>query len=321
MGELSTSGGDHDRRDPLTQPYGAEDSSRFSRLNARGKRATLRGDYEEALRTYDAALRLARELAEDRMIIVARLNRAMVMIKMGEARRGEEGLREILLQTSDRRIAFSAAYNLASSLRKQGSYEQALRYARRAMDRSRELAADDLRAAVHNLLGNILLGQSYLDDALHEYEQALALRRSLPGDQRFSLAILEENVGYCQLLQRRFEEGMVRIRAALELARQVGDRRCRAECLQDLCFGHLMLDRFSQALEYGEQALDLAVETGYDDVEENCHYLLGELGSRAGDLDRRDRHFERLQEQHPELPFLKDFLCSVDVTNIITLKR
>jgi hypothetical protein len=40
-----------------------------------------------------------------------------------------------------------------------------------------------------------------------------------------------------------------------------------------------------------------------------------------GDVAARDAHFQQLQSLHPELPFLKDFLCAVDVTQIITLKR
>lgn len=307
--------------DALTEPADEARSPRFTALNDAGRRATLRGDYRRALRKYEQAYRLARESGESRMVEVARLNRAMVLIAMGDARKGEEGLREILLGTADARLAFTAAYNLASSLRKQRRYERALRYARRAMDRSRELGADDLSAGAHNLIGNILLGQSYSDEALREYERALALRVALAGDHRFSIAILEENIGYCLLLKGQLRKGMGRIRKALGLADEVGNLRCRAECLQDLCYAHLLLDEFDRALDYGESALEVATGAGYDDVEENCHYLLGELGSRTGDHDRRDRHFERLQERHPELPFLRDFLCLVDVTNIITLKR
>jgi len=48
---------------------------------------------------------------------------------------------------------------------------------------------------------------------------------------------------------------------------------------------------------------------------------LGELGSRSGRFEMRDRHFEALQHLHPEVPFLQDFLCTVDVTELITLKR
>jgi tetratricopeptide (TPR) repeat protein len=308
------------RLDPPAE-HATDVLTRYDVLAARGGDAFLRGDYRVALASYDEALELAPELDDPIRLSQARLNRAMTLIKMGDAKEGEEGLREILMRAGDDRVAYHASYHLASSLRKQGRYERAMSYARRAMDRARKLGAEDLQAGVHNLMGNIHLSQTYLDEALVEYRRALAIRHRLPGDHRYSEGILEENIGYCLLLQKHYDEGIVHIERALVVAGEVGDRRTRAECLQDLCYGHLLMGRFDDAATRGAEALSEALGSGYDDVEENCHYLLGELGSRTNDLDLRDRHFARLQELHPELPFLKDFLCSVDVTSIITLKR
>lgn len=293
----------------------------YEQLSARGKDALRRGDFVTALAAFSDAREQAAKSDDPIRVESAELNRAMVLIQMGEAQAGEEGLRKILLRTSDARTAFTAAYNLASSLRKQGRYERAMTYARRAMDRARELNAQDLEAGTRNLFGNILLNQTYLDEALAEYETALALQSMRQDDNRYSVAILEENIGYCLLLKKRFAEGFRHIRRALRLAEEVGDRRCRTECLQDLCYGHLLLGQHDEAARNGEEALADAAAAGYRDLEENCHYLLGELGNRTGDDEGRDRHFARLQALHPELPFLKDFLCSVDVTSIITLKR
>jgi tetratricopeptide (TPR) repeat protein len=240
---------------------------------------------------------------------------------MGDARGGEEGLREILLRAPDARTAFHAAYNLACSLRRQGRYDRALSYARRAMERATSIGSADLLAPVHNLLGNIHLNQNYLDEALEEYETALELRTRQKSDTRFSRAILQENIGYCLILKRRVDDGLAHLRDALTLADETGDLRCRAECLQDLCYAHLMDGRLDQAIDDGRRALAVAETSGFTDIAENCHYLLGELGSRSGRLDMRDQHFGALQKLHPEVPFLREFLCTVDVTDVITLKR
>ena len=293
----------------------------YTRLKDRGKAATLEGEFRAALDAYTRARELARKEGVPDRLDEADLNVAMVLIQMGEARKGEEGLREILLRARDARVGVAAAYNLASSLRKQGRHERAMVYAKRALERARGLGATDCLAMVHNLLGNLYLVQSYLDEAHSEYHRALELRQSQDGDTRYSRAIVLENLGYCLLLQQRLDEGTDRLHEALELARQVGDRRCEAECLQDLCYGLLLLDEHAEAVGHGLAALTLAGKAEYRDIEENCHYLLGELGSRMGDTAMRDRHFQRLQSLHPELPFLKDFLCAVDVTQIITLKR
>lgn len=298
-------------------------SDEYDRLSEMGRRATLRGEFGEALSAYMQSRSVAARQEGDArgMLDAADLNIAMVHLQMGHSRRGEEGLREILLRTGDPRIAFSAAYNLASSLRKQGRHDRALNYAARALDHAGQVGDPDLLAAVHALLGNIHINQNRFDRALEEYAVSMGHRLSQEGDTRYSRAILLENIGYCHLLKEERETGIGKIEEALELARAVDDRRCIAECLQDLCYGHLLAGRYDRSLGLGCDALSLARETGYHDIEENCHYLLGELGSRTDDTAKRDEHFNRLQEMHPELPFLKDFLCAVDVTNFITLKR
>jgi tetratricopeptide (TPR) repeat protein len=284
-----------------------------------GADAVRRGDFRAALVAY----RRARESAVDTVgRDRADLNIAMVLLQMGDSRGGEEGLRGILLRAADDRVAFHAAYNLASSLRGQARYEKALAYARRAMERARAIGGDpDLVAPVHNLLGNVFLAQNYLDEALVEYETAMALRRSQEGDTRFSRAILDENIGYCMILKRRFPEGVARVRTAYALAEEIGDERCKAECLQDLCYAHLLEGRHDEAIEDGVAALEAAARAPFPDISENCHYLLGEIGTRTGRADLRDRHFEELQRLHPEVSFLQEFLCTVDVTDFITLKR
>ncbi|HEX6853363.1 MAG TPA: tetratricopeptide repeat protein [Candidatus Polarisedimenticolaceae bacterium] len=287
----------------------------------RGHDALRRGDFEEALDAYRMARDAAIEADDDDAADRIDLNIATTRLQMGDARGAEEGLRALLLRASDTRVAFTAAYNLASSLRRQGRLDRALSYARRAEERAAELDDVDAVAPVHTLLGNVLLQQGRLDEARRQYETSLALRLAQPGDVRFQRAILEENLGYCLLLQGEHAEGITRIATALEIAGDVGDRRCAAECLQDLCYAHLMIGDYPEAGAWGARALDAAREGNYRDLEENCHYLLGELGSRTGDVELRDRHFEALQSLHPEVPLLREFLTAVDVTGIITLKR
>lgn len=292
----------------------------FDEWSARGWSATQRGDFVAAL----AAYRHAREIACAQLpgrVDAADLNIAMVLVQKGEAKRGEEGLREILLRTTDDQLAFLACYHLASSLRKQGRYERATRFAERAFAKARLLDTPDHLAQAHNLTGNIMLSRNELDTAMEQYQAALRIRDAQPGDTRYARSILMNNLGYCLLLKQLYDQGLATLRRALELAREVGDRRCHAECLQDLCYGLLLDGRYGEALDAGERGLREAQDAGYKDVEENCHYLLGELGTRTDDLDYRDKHFQCLQSLHPELPFLKDFLCAVDVTRIITLKR
>ena len=270
--------------------------------------------------TNDARI-AARRLVDAQKIEQADLNISMVLIQLGRATEGEAGLREILLRTQDSSIAFSAAYNLAAALRKQGRYEKAWSYADRAMEYALELNNQQFVATCYNLRGNIQLNQNFYDGAMAAYEKAAAIHSSSQKPNLFSLAILKENTGYCLLMKGQWDAGIGVLNDALQMATEIQDHRCEAECLQDLCYAHLMQHRLDQALNLGAKAYSLSMRYDYKDILENSHYLLGELGSRMEDWESRDRHFDALQKMHPELPFLKDFLCTVDVTRLITLKR
>ena len=287
---------------------------------ARGAEKVRRGLFHEALGEYIEAHDIARMIGDAELVFEALSNLSMVRLEIGEVRSAQKGLREIILRSRNERVVLGASYNLAVSLRKQGNFARAFSYARRAMEIAKRRREISSLAMCHNLLGNISLSQSLLDQALREYRRALALRRREKGDNRFSLAILKENIGYCLLLRRQLRRGVRWIEEALRLAEETGDRRCRTDCLQDLSYARMRLREYADAARLGEKALEMALAEGYADIEKNCYYLLGEIAHLVGDSERRDQFFNRLQKQYPEMPFLRDFLCAVDVSGIITLK-
>jgi tetratricopeptide (TPR) repeat protein len=176
--------------------------ARYAELRAAGVASIRKGDYPAALRDFQAAFELASTSGRVQLRHEAQANLAMTYIQLGQDRTAEQGLRQILLETPGARLRFGAAYNLAVSLRKQGRYSRARFYARQAMESARRLGDASRRAACHNLLGNILMNQSFLSEALFEYRQALAIRRRQRRDVRFSTAIVLENIGYTYLLLR-----------------------------------------------------------------------------------------------------------------------
>lgn len=296
--------------------------ARYEWWSEHGRGLSFSGRFRHALRAHRVARSYARRGLDAADVDQASLNLAFVHVNMGHPEIAEEGLREILLRSSNDRLAFNAAYALSACLRRQGRHEKALTYARRALDRSRSLDSPNAEASSHLLLGNIYLSQSYLDDARRHYEMSLELRTEpADRDEWCSRATVLETSGYCLILAKDIPAGVERIREAQAISEQWGFSRTLAECMQDRCYAELLTGNYEEALARGTEALDLASEHAYEDIVENCHYLLGEIGNKTDDPTLRDRHFESLQELHPELPFLKDFLCSVDVTSIITLKR
>lgn len=280
-----------------------------------------RGDYRQALRLSRRALLAAQRLGEQDLIHKAISNLSVIYLELGHPKRAERGLREIILRSDNPTVICGAAYNLAISLRRQMRLERATFFAQKALESAREARHQVWMSRCYNLLGNIHLCQSEFDRALRHYRHALRLRLQMTEDTRFSRAILLDNIGYCWLLRRHYRKGIRLVEQALALAEEVGARRYVAEACQDLCFGYLKARDLDRAAEFGQRALEVGEQQGYGDIIRNCYYLLGEVYSLAGDEGRSVEFLDRLQALYPHLPFLREFLRTFDVSDIIALKN
>lgn len=282
--------------------------------------ALRKGDLDQALALFDGALARARQDHEAENVNKALSNLSTCYIEMGQYEQAAKGLREIILRSSDDETICGASYNLSISLRRLGKHQKAFVYARKAIEKSRALGDLNWMARCHNLMGNIYLVQSHLDKSLVEYRKALRLRLKEPELNRFSVAILKDNIGYCLMLQGHYERGIQAVREALDIVTEIGSKKCICECAHDLSFGYMQLRRLEEAETHGKRALELAESEGYKEIIKNCYYLLGEINYLKGDEQQRDHYFYQLQNLYPHLPFLRDFLCTFDVSKIIALR-
>ena len=292
----------------------------FSRLTTSGCAALRKGDLGLALNLFEQSLSRARENGQDENVNKALSNLSTCHIEMGEYEKAAAGLREIILRSTDDETICGASYNLSISLRRLGKHPKAFVYARKAFEKSRALGNLNWMARCHNLMGNIYLVQSHLDKSLQEYKKALALRLKEPETNRFSVAILKDNIGYCLMLQGKYADGVVHVKEALAIVTELGSKKSICECAHDLSFGYMQLRKLDKAESFGKKALSLAESEGYKEIIKNCYYLLGEINYLNGNEEQRDHYFYQLQNLYPHLPFLRDFLCTFDVSKIIALR-
>ena len=295
-------------------------SDSFPGFIAEGYALLQKGDLDKALDRFRRALRSARRSQDPDRVNKALSNISTCHIEMGDYDKASRGLREIILRSADDETICAASYNLSICLRRQGQIQKAYSYAKRAYDKSQALGQLNWMARCHNLIGNIHLVQSHMDKALSQYRKALSIRLKEKVANRFSIAILKDNIGYCQMLRGRYEEGIAEVTEALDLVTELQSKKCICECSHDLSFGYMQLRRLDEAELYGKRALEIAEAEGYKDIIKNCYYLLGEIYCLRGDDEKRDHYFYRLQEIYPHLPFLRDFLCMFDVSKIIALR-
>ena len=295
--------------------------ARYTELTAEGTLQVRRGEFRQAAEQFEASLQIARELNDPHLIHRAICNLSTARLSQGQIQEAEKGLREILLKSSDPNIMFIASSNLASALRRQGRLQKALLYAKRALRASDTIDNYTWKATCHNLIANIYMNMSYLDDAMAEYRFALALSQKGGLGTSYPVDYIKENLGYCSLLKKRYRQGIAIILEALQISLANGNTRCLVECYQDLCFAYMQLKELKRAEEYGEKALVIAAEKDYKDILKNCYYLLGEVNLLMENEERSDFYFDKLQEFYPHLPVLKQFLRTFDVSNIINLKN
>ena len=294
--------------------------ARYSELTAEGTLRVRHGEFRQAAESFESARSIAEQLQDQQLLFKAICNLSTAKLSLGQIQEAEQGLREILLKSRDEQTIFVASSNLASALRKQGRLEKALFYAKRALRACESIDNYAWKATCHNLIANVYMNMSYLDDAMAEYRFALSLSQRGGLGTSYPIDYIKENLGYCLLLKKRHRQGIAIILEALQISLANGNTRCLVECYQDLCFAYMQLKEFKRAEEHGEKALAIAAEKDYKDILKNCYYLLGEINLLLGNEQRSERYLDKLQELYPHLAVLKDFLRTFDVSNILNLK-
>lgn len=281
--------------------------------------AFSRGEVKAAHELFKLSFDKAIAAGEERTIDSAFCNLAAVEIEMGQVADGDlNRLREILMRNIDPGNCRLAAYWLARAHELKKGYKKALFYARISLDRATALGRQDWIASSHNTLGNILLCESYFEQARLEYEQALAL---VPPGRSVERALILDNLGYCRTVEGNFTEGFRDLFESLRTLRSLGAHGYEHLPRIDLCFAMLEVGRYRSAYRHGLIALQIANSINDDDTAKNALYLLGEAANLASDTRGARAHFRTLQERFfPDDRYLPDFLLAIDVRKLINLR-
>ncbi len=289
----------------------------FDELRDRGAQAVEAGQLEEAESLFQQAFTWARAHGNQRQLDLAVCNLAAAATELGHGAAELPRLREILLRNADPVSCRVAAYNIARYYELTKSFKKALFYGRIARDRSESVGRRDWLASSHNLIGNTLLAESFVEEACGEYEQALSL---MPGEPSAARARILDNLGYCRILQGRHAEGYPLLYESLRLLRHFHAERYEISTRLDLCFAHLETSRYEHARRQGNKALRLAEAMNETDSIKNALYLLGEVESLCGHVDAARVYFARLQRDfYPDASYLPGFLLTVDVRQLVNL--
>ncbi|HVS63131.1 MAG TPA: tetratricopeptide repeat protein [Thermoanaerobaculia bacterium] len=294
----------------------------FEALRQRGFEAVQAGSLPEATLYFERALEVAEGLGDQTRSDLALCNLAIVHVELCETdesviERDLSVLRGILARTHSTENGWLASHHLARIYERRKAFKRGLFYARMALDRSSWVERVDWRAYSHNILGNLLLAESWLQDAVEHYERALAL---LESDDVWRARVLD-NLGYCRALEGDLDGAL-----SLLLESQASFQRHRAEryTLSNhlaLAYVHLRAGRCEEARDHASAASELAQRYHDSDGSKNALYLLGEALLRLDDREGAVGAYARLQRRFfPDQPAIGEMLMQLDTLELVNLR-
>ena len=289
----------------------------YEALFERGLAAVERGELELALGFYDRSLELAEARGNIDQVDRATCNRASLLIALG---RGDE-IHPYCARSNAQcmpETTFTAAYNLSHAHELRKAFKKALFYAQIARDRALASFQSELIAKAHNQLGNCLLGESYFEEAIEEYQKALGLLKPQMSVTRSAVLL---NIGYAKVALGAPHEGFEHFYRCLRWYRRSGKHSYRVWAHIFLCNAHLEVGRLPYARRHGLCALGIGEEAGDQEALKNTLFLLGEVEKADGDFDAAYHYFGRLQRDcYPESTNLPALMLVYDAKQLVNLR-
>jgi tetratricopeptide (TPR) repeat protein len=260
-------------------------SLQMANLGGLGHAYHALGRVEDAIKLYEEALAIAREIGDRRRegFLLGNIGRAYR--DLGQVERAIPLLEKALAiakevddprETSDRLGNLGVAYHVLGQIERAiALYEEALAIARDIGDRAAQGRLLGSLGITHGVLGR-------LEQASTFYEQALAIAREA-GD-RAGQGRLLGSLGNVHYSLGRTQEAITCYEQAVTIARETGDRTGEGRLLGSLGRVHHALGQIERAIAFYKQALDIAREVGDHDGESYQALGLGRTLLTAGEL-------------------------------------
>lgn len=290
----------------------------YERFRDLGTEHLEAGRFPEALDRFDEAYRIAEANGDRNTIDLAFCNRAVMSTMLKKPGDWIPRLQEILLRTSEPRVARFCAYNLALIYDWEKSFKKSLFYGRIALRYSAEIGIPELQASAHDAIGNALLAMNDFQAGAVEFERSLAL---LPAEARVRRAVVEANLAYSLLMRDRIAEAFPLLYRSLRRLRREGSAFLRMGPELSLAFAHLLVNKSAKAIDHALIALETGEDFGATETVKNALLLIGEAYKRAGDSPAARRCFDVLQETYyPDKPEVPAMLLGLDLCKVINLR-
>ncbi|HPR63901.1 MAG TPA: hypothetical protein PK014_06735 [Thermoanaerobaculia bacterium] len=293
---------------------------RYYYYRARGFDRVSHGDFRQAESLFEKSLYLAEQSGSDYLRDIAVCNIAACRIERGISDDDKvKELKEMFMRTNHPKVARLATYHLARMYEIQKDFKKAFFYARISLEKSRLLGRSDYLASSLNQTANLLVAESHFEEASRLYTEAMGILHEASETVRF--ALIEDNWGYCQMMQGKIQEGVAAVQSSLErLERLQAGPAYLVYPEMDLCYGYLEMDEPARAKEYGERALLKAETIKQDNLVKNLLLLLGDCTMALEDMDSAQSYYGELASFYPGVTTASDFLLAFNVRKVVNLR-
>jgi tetratricopeptide (TPR) repeat protein/transcriptional regulator with XRE-family HTH domain len=191
----------------------------------------------------------------------------------------------------DRSRELDALINLGGVYWRQGDYERSVKHVQAALTISRQVADRAVEArALHNLgLNHYRLGA--YQQAAQRHRQAMAICQETGDRTREAEAL--SNLGIIDQRLGQYQQAAYHLQQAIAICQETGDRTTEADALDNLGIVHQRLGQYEQAAQLNQRAIARHREAGIRAAMAEPLINLGELRQRQS---RYDLAVEALEE-------------------------
>jgi eukaryotic-like serine/threonine-protein kinase len=185
-----------------------------------------------------------------------------------------------------------------------GDPQKGLEYLTRAQAMAIESGNDEERSDILQSMGGAYAALNKDDDAIHNYQDALEIRRKLGlkkgiADSLQAIASAQTDLGQPELALKNYN-------AALDLRREIGDKAGTGDALSDLAQLYDDRGNYEQALKLFKEALQIEIDVGNQN---NQGLVLNNIGNTylsKADYQNARTYFEQALEVRQKLKVQSD---------------
>ncbi|MEC4812625.1 MAG: tetratricopeptide repeat protein [Scytonema sp. PMC 1069.18] len=233
------------------------------RLNELGLQQLNQGQFREALKVFEQALVIFREI-ENRQGEGATLNNiGLVYSNQGQYPQALEYYQQALaitLQIGDKTGESTTLNSIGVVYNNQGQYPQALEYYQQALAIRKKIGDKVGEGKTLNNIGAVYKNLGQYPKALEYYQQALAIAKRI-GDKVGEGTRLN-NIGAVYGRLGHYPKTLEYYQQALAILKKIGNKSGESTILNNIGLVYNNLGQYPQALDYYQQALTILKDTG-----------------------------------------------------------